>query len=176
MRSQNKSRLVGFTTMALMVSMATVLSYFERFIPVLNVPGVKLGLANVITMLALVFFSWKEALFILVARVLLTSFFAGSAVSLLYSMSGGLVSLFGMALALRFHPKFYSVIGVSLIGAFLHNSAQAVVLALILGSTRVALGYYPILVGAALLTGAITGYIARLFLRQIQSTPIAPKN
>ena len=172
MQSRNKSKLLRLTTMALLVSMAAVLSYFERFIPVITVPGVKLGLANIFTLMALVLLSWKEALLILVARVLLVSFFVGSPISLLYSISGGLMSLVAMFLVLKLVPKMLSYIGVSLVGAFFHNTAQCIVLGLILNSWQVALGYYPILILAALLTGSLTGYIASHFLKHIQSMPL----
>lgn len=172
MQSQNRSKLFRLTTMALLVSMAAVISYFERFIPVIHVPGVKLGLANIITLLALVLFSWKEALLILFSRILLVSFFVGSPISLLYSISGGTMSLLAMYLSLHLMPKYISILGVSLLGAFIHNTAQCLVLSFIIGSWQIALGYYPILVLAALLTGSLTGYIARYFLKHVQSMPI----
>ncbi|HZK09537.1 MAG TPA: Gx transporter family protein [Clostridia bacterium] len=174
MPSHNKSKLIRLTTMALLVSMAAVLSYFERFIPVITVPGVKLGLASIFTLAALVLLSWKEALLILIARIFLVSFFAGSPLSLFYSLSGGLLSLFAMYLALKLVPKHISIIGVSLLGAFFHNTGQCIVLAFIIGSWEVALGYYPILVLAALLTGGLTGYISSYFLQHIQSMPLGP--
>lgn len=172
MQSRNKTKMIRLTTMALLVSMAAVLSYFERFIPVITVPGVKLGLANIFTLMALVLLSWREALLILVSRVLLVSFFAGSPISLLYSMSGGVTSLLAMYLAMKLVPRFFSYLGVSLIGAFFHNTAQTIVLGFIIGSWQVALGYYPILVLAALITGSLTGYIATHFLKHIQSMPL----
>ena len=174
MPSQNKSKLIRLTTMALLVSMSAVLSYYERFIPVINVPGVKLGLANIFTLTALVLLSWKEALLILLARVFLVSFFAGSPIGLLYGMSGGLMSLFAMYLALKFFPRYISIIGVSLVGAFFHNTGQCMVLGLLLGSWQIALGYYPILVLAALATGSLIGYITSYFLKHIQSIPLGP--
>lgn len=158
MPSVNKTK--RFTQMALMVSMAMVLSYFERFLPILPAfPGVKLGLANVITLIALLMYSWKEALIILIARVTLLSFFAGTGLSFLYSFSGGLLSLIGMKLALSYLQNIFSLLGVSVLGAFLHNTAQMLVLAAILGSMTISLGYYPILILAAVGTGALIGYI-----------------
>jgi heptaprenyl diphosphate synthase len=159
MSSVNKTR--RFTQLALFVSMAMVLSYMERFIPILpSFPGVKLGLANIITLMVLLMYSWKEALIVLVARVTLLSFFTGSGVSFLYSMSGGLLSLLGMKLALRYTSRVFSLMGVSVIGAFLHNTAQMLVLAAILGSFTVAVYYYPVLILAAVATGSLTGFIA----------------
>ncbi|NLY37117.1 MAG: Gx transporter family protein [Tissierellia bacterium] len=87
-------------------------------------------------------------------------------------MGGGLISLFAMYLAFEFVPKYISVIGFSLLGAFFHNTGQSVVLGPLLGSWEVALSYYPILVLAALATGSLTGYIASYFLKHIQSIPL----
>lgn len=168
MPSVNSSKALRLSLMALIMSMAAVISYFERFIPLINIPGLKLGLASVFTLLALVFFSWREALTILIGRIILVSFFAGSPISLIYSLAGGSLSLVAMALALRVDSRHLSIIGVSLLGAFFHNTGQALVLGLLIGSFKIALGYYPILVFAALLTGSLTGYIASYFLAHVQ--------
>lgn len=175
MRLASRDHLMKFTVMAMLVSMAAVISYFERFIPVLNIPGVKLGLANVVTLMALLLFSWKEAFLIAFARVLLVSFFGGGPVSLLYSATGALFSLIAMRLALFLKDRLISVVGVSIIGAVVHNTAQCMVLAIILKSFDVAWGYYPILIYTAVVTGFITGYICLHFSKAISYTPIVKK-
>ncbi|NMB04361.1 MAG: Gx transporter family protein [Tissierellia bacterium] len=171
----NKIKMLQFTTMALMITIAMVLSYFERFIPLINVPGVKLGLANIVTLLALYLFDFKQTLIIVVLRVLLVSMFTGSPISLIYSMSGGLVSLIGMKLLLLTSTKVFSLIGISIIGAFLHNTAQAIVLGLLINSFSIARVYYPILIVAAVVTGFLTGLIGRQFMKQIEYTPLKGK-
>lgn len=175
MRLASRDRLMKFTLMAMLVSMAAVISYFERFIPVLNVPGVKLGLANVVTLMALLLFSWKEALLIAFARVILVSFFGGGPISLLYSASGAFFSLIAMKLALYLKDKLISVVGVSIIGAFIHNTAQCTVLAIIVKDFDIAWGYYPILIYSGVITGFITGYICLHFSKAISYTPIIKK-
>ncbi len=166
MSSVNKTR--RFTQLALFVSMAMVLSYVERFLPILPAfPGVKLGLANIITLMVLLMYSWKEALVVLVARVTLLSFFAGSGVGFLYSISGGLLSLLGMKFALTYLNRTFSLMGISVIGAFLHNTAQMLVLAGILRSFTVAVYYYPVLILAAVATGSLTGFIALNLYRHL---------
>ena len=171
----NKAKLLQFTTMALMITIAMVLSYFERFIPLINVPGVKLGLANIVTLLALYLFNFKQVFIIVVLRVLLVSLFAGSPISLIYSLSGGLVSLVGMKLLLISATRIFSLVGISIIGAFLHNTAQAFVLALLLNSFSIARAYYPILIVAAVVTGTLTGIVGRQFMKQIEFTPLKGK-
>ena len=172
MVSVNKPRLLQFTTMALMITIAMVLSYFERFIPIIQVPGVKLGLANIVTLLALYLFDFKQTFIIVILRVLLVSFFTGSPISLLYSLSGGVISLIGMKLLLMSATRIISLVGISVIGAFLHNTAQMLVLALIQNSWTSARNYYPILIVAAVITGFLTGIIGRQFMKQIEFTPL----
>lgn len=172
MDSVNKPRLLQFTTMALMITIAMVLSYFERFIPIISVPGVKLGLANIVTLIALYLFDFKQTFIIVILRVLLVSFFTGSPISLLYSLSGGVISLLGMKLLLMTSTKVLSLVGISVVGAFLHNTAQMLVLAFILNSWSIARNYYPILIVAAVVTGFLTGLIGRQFMKQIEYTPL----
>ncbi len=149
-----------FTRLSLFVTMALVLSYMERFLPILPAfPGIKLGLANIITFIVLIMYSWKDAFFVLIARVTLLSFFSAGGISFLYSMSGGLMSLMAMTFAHKYLGNTFSLIGISVIGAFMHNTAQMLVLAAVLRSFFIPLSYYPILVFSAVLTGILTGFV-----------------
>lgn len=172
MASVNKTGMLKFTTMALMITIAMVLSYFERFIPIISVPGVKLGLANIVTLIALILFPFRDAFIIVLLRVVLVGFFAGSPISFLYSFTGGMISLIGMKLVLEYLRRWLSIIGISVIGAFLHNTGQALVLAAILKNFSIARSYYPILVLAAAVTGTLTGIIGYQFMKHIEFTPL----
>ena len=98
---QLRSRTQKLVFLSLLTSMAIVLSYFERFFPLpWNVPGMKLGLANVITVSALYFFRKKEVLALVLIRVFLTALLVGSLMSMMYSLAGGLLSFLGMAILL----------------------------------------------------------------------------
>lgn len=144
--------------MALLLAMALVLGYVERFIPVpFAFPGVKLGLANVITLMALYIFGFADALILVFMRVTMNAVFAGSMMSLWYSLTGGLLSLLVMAFALRFMSRIISTVGISILGALAHNIGQLSVVAVITSSLRVAITYFPILAVSAVLTGILIG-------------------
>ena len=159
--------------MALFVSIALVLSYFERAIPLTYImPGLKLGLANIITLMGLILFGWVDVLVIVIVRVLMTSMFTGSVMSFFYSMAGGLLSLISMKLLLKFGGKHFSLVGVSVLGASAHNTGQMLVLSLVTGSLRIGLQWLPYLLVAGVITGTCLGFIVLNFYRHWQN--IAP--
>ena len=144
--------------LALLSAAALCLSYVESLFPLpLPIPGAKLGLGNVMVLLALLLFGFKEASGVLVVKVALSSLLFGSPVSGLYGLCGGILALCGMAFAGRF--KSVSVIGRSMLGAVLHNLGQ-VLLAVILTGTPKLLIYFTFLCFLALVTGALSGVLA----------------
>ena len=149
----------------MLTALALALSWLENlFPPPLPLPGIKLGLANLVTLFALCTLGGGRALAILLARVLLGSMFAGNVSALLYSLLGGLAALGTMALLAR--SKRLSVYGVSLGGAAAHNCGQAAAAVLTLG-TAAPLAYLPALLLSSLATGALTGFIAALLFRAL---------
>ena len=142
-----------FTVIALALFVA------ESAIPVpIPIPGVKLGLANIVTLLILLFFTLPEALLVLTARILLSVFFSGQALSLLYSFAGGMLALFVMALLNRFlSGRFLFITGI--FGALAHNTGQLGAACLILGSPGV-FAYMPFLMFSGSITGFFTGLSA----------------
>lgn len=160
----HNSRLRKRMAMALLVAIALVLSYFERFIPLTFImPGLKLGLANIVTLAGLLMFGWIEVLAIVLVRVTMMAFFTGSMISFFYSLVGGLFSLAVMGLVLKSRIRVFSLAGVSMLGAAAHNTGQVLVLAAVTGSFRVALWWLPFLWLAGLATGFFTGLIALNF-------------
>lgn len=148
------------TLCAVLVAMAMALSYMERFIPLnlaVPLPGVKLGLANVVTLLALYFLDIPAAATVLILRCVLNTPFSGSVTALVFSLTGGLLALGVMALGRRI--PFISVYGVSILGAAAHNIGQILAASLIFGSAYV-IAYLPFLLLVALVTGFITGSVA----------------
>ena len=111
-------------TLALFTAMALTIFVIEAQIPVpVPIPGVKLGLANVITLVVLLRYRARDAVAVLLLRILLGSIFTGALVGMIYSLCGGLLCFAGMALLCRFlHRKHIWFI--SLIGAILHNIGQ----------------------------------------------------
>lgn len=147
------------TLCAVLSAVALTIFVLEAQIP-LPVSGIKLGLSNIVTVFALSALGWKEALAILLVRVLLGSLAVGQVMALLYSLAGGLLSFVCMALVLRLlKPEQLWVCGV--IGGITHNIAQMAV-AVAVTRTPALLAYLPLLLLGGTLTGAFTGLCAQL--------------
>ena len=150
---------------AVLTALALGLSTLENLFPVsllVPLPGIKLGLANIVTVFALYRLGAPFALAILVARCLLGAMFAGNVSALLFSLMGGVLAMLVMILLRR--AKRLSVYGVSIAGAAAHNIGQICAAMLVLGGTAV-LGYLPALLGVSLVTGALTGFVTSLLFR-----------
>ena len=157
---------------AVLTALALGLSTLENLFPVtliVPLPGVKLGLANIVTVFALYELGAVPALTILTARCLLGGVFAGNLSALLFSLLGGFTAMLVM-IALK-HCKGLSIYGVSIGGAAAHNCGQIAAACLTLGSTA-PLYYLPILLGASLITGAVTGVAAACLFRALVHTNI----
>lgn len=151
---------------AMLTALALALSYVESFFPpLLPLPGVKLGLANIVTLFALDALGAADALCVLLARCLLGALFAGNASALLFSLLGGL-SAFAVMAALRATHRV-SVFGVSIGGAAAHNSGQVAAAMLVLGNAA-PLNYLPFLLLVSLLSGTFTGFAASLLSSALQ--------
>ena len=157
---------------AVLTALALGLSTLENLFPVtliVPLPGVKLGLANIVTVFALYELGAVPALTILTARCLLGGLFAGNLSALLFSLLGGFTAMLVM-IALHALPRL-SVYGVSVGGAAAHNCGQIAAACLTLGSMA-PLYYLPILLGASLITGAVTGVAAACLFRALAHTNI----
>ena len=150
---------------AVLTALALGLSTLENLFPVslvVPLPGVKLGLANIVTVFALYELGAVPALVILFARCGLGSLFAGNVSALLFSMLGGLCAMLVM-IGLK-HCRKLSIYGVSIGGAAAHNIGQMAAAIITLGNTMV-LGYLPLLLAVSLITGTLTGFVAALLFR-----------
>ena len=160
------------TLCALLTAMALALSYLENLFPLslaIPVPGVKLGLANIVTLFALYALGPGEALLILLARCLLGALFAGNMNALIYSLLGGLSAMGTMILLSR--RRGLSVYGVSVGGAAAHNCGQIAAALLTLGSAA-PLYYLPILLAVSLLTGGLTGLASACLFQGLRHTDL----
>lgn len=173
MQSPNNS-VREMVVLSLLIAIALVLSYFERFIPMnIGVPGVKLGLANVVTLLCLYLYKPSRIYLLILVRVLLASVFLGSMMSFWYSLTGGLLSGSAMMLTAWLLKDSVSLIGISAIGAIFHNVGQLIVVTMVTGSFYVALGYLPMLLVAGIITGifiGIVGKVTKPYLVQVIKT------
>lgn len=160
------------TLCAVLTALALALSYVENFLPLslaVPLPGVKLGLANIVTVFALYALGVEQAFLILIARCTLGALFAGNLNALLFSLLGGLSAMAVMALLSR--SRRLSIYGVSIGGAAAHNCGQVAAAMLTLGNTA-PLYYLPLLLGVSLFTGALTGFAAGLLFRALEYTSL----
>ncbi|MBQ6839140.1 MAG: Gx transporter family protein [Oscillospiraceae bacterium] len=139
------------------IALALALSYMERIIPVqlvIPLPGIKLGIANIVTLVALYLLDSKAAFLILVPRCVLGAVFGGGITGLLFSLAGGVPALLVMALAKK--SARLSIYGVSILGAAVHNVGQILAAMVLMNSVYIG-AYLPWLLLAAIATGACTG-------------------
>ena len=150
----------------ILVALAMIFSYIETFIPFnFGVPGIKLGLANLVVLLGLTFLPAVDVLLISVVRIVLSSLLFGNVMSLWYSLAGGLLSFLCMWLLTR--REGYSIIGMSMAGGVMHNVGQIITAAIIVKTLQLT-WYLPVLLVAGLVTGAIIGTVARLLMPRVQ--------
>ena len=153
---------------AVLISLALALSYTERFIPLqmlIPLPGVKLGLANIVTLIALYLLGPEAAFAILIPRCILGAVFGGGITGLLFSLTGGLLAMSVMALCRRM-PTL-SVYGVSILGAAAHNIGQILAAMVLMRSVYVG-AYLPWLLLVSLFTGFATGAAGAGVLRVLK--------
>lgn len=152
----------------MMIALAFVLSYIESLIPFsFGIPGIKLGLSNLVVMVSLYQFSTKTAFGISVVRILLAGLTFGSLYSMLYSLAGGLFSFVIMALLKK--TKRFSVYGVSMAGGICHNIGQIAVASLIL-QTGLLVYYLPFLLVSGILAGMAIGFVSGLMIQRVGKT------
>ena len=158
--------------MSLLVAQALVLFLFERMIPVPFItPGAKLGLANLVIVIAIYTLdSYKEAFIVLFLRILLSFMFGGSISSLLFSLSGAIFSFMIMIIIKTIGKDKVSIIGVSAAGGVFHNIGQLLIAACIVKNIGVML-YLPVLSIAGIGTGIFIGVTANYMISHIKRLP-----
>lgn len=149
---------------SMLLAAAIVLNYLESFIPMF-VPGVRLGLANVIILIMLYEFKWHEALAVDALRILIVSLIRGSFLTPTFYMSlaGGILSYLVMLLFSKL--KFFSPIGVSVLGAMAHAVGQIIACIIIISLDSV-IYYLPFIAILSVVTGILSGVIVRLYLKR----------
>ena len=151
--------------LALSASLAMILSFVESQIPAMvAIPGVKVGLANIVVVFALYKLGWKEAVVISLTRVFLVGLLFGNGISILYSITGATVSFAAMVLLKQ--AKVFSTMAVSVAGGVLHNLGQIAMACVIMG-TDVLRYYAPFLILSGTLAGIAIGVLAAIMIRRI---------
>ena len=157
--------LQRITRIALLTALSLILFILEGFLPLpLPVPGAKLGLAAIVTLIALYLLPTRDAALMLTLRIILASAFGGGLAPMIYSLAGGAASFAAMVLMKRYTQL--SIVGISAAGGFLHNMAQLLVAAAVLETTALFV-YAPVLGIVGILTGILIGITARVILQKI---------
>ncbi len=161
----NRSHAYKISLSAVLIAAALALSFFESLIlPVFPIPGIKLGLANVVTLFALYFLNTGAAAIILIARCFLASFYSGGITAFIFSISGGFLALLFMTLAKS--SEKLSIFGVSVAGAASHSIGQLTAASVIF-STAAVFSYLPPMLLISILTGLLTALVSKVILSRM---------
>ncbi|MDO4377770.1 MAG: Gx transporter family protein [Erysipelotrichia bacterium] len=156
----------NFATLSLLIALAMILSFVESQIPsFFPIPGIKMGLANIAVVFALYKLSIKDAIIVSVTRVIIVSFLFGTSVTLIYSISGAVLSMIVMALMQK--SERFSLVSVSIAGGVTHNIAQVIVACILLKSAVIRY-YLPFLIISGMLTGVVIGLISAKLIERIK--------
>lgn len=156
--------------LSLLVSIGLALSIIESMMPVPFVaPGAKLGLSNMVILITLVLFGFKEALTVGILKSIIFTLAVGSVSSLFYSLSGSLLSCLTMYVIYKNFSKVFSLIGVSIFGAIAHNFAQVSVASIMMNNIRI-FSYLPILLLTSLFTGYFVGLTSIFITKNLKKT------
>ncbi len=153
----------------LFISLSLVVSYIEVMLPIpLGIPGVKIGLANAVIMVLLFFSTWQRALGISVLRIVLAGFLFGNPMTIVYSLAGGVLSLFVMVILKKMEE--FSAVGISVGGGVAHNLGQLTVAVLLMENAKIYY-YAPVLLItgtiAGIAIGALTGVLIKKMPKQL---------
>ena len=166
MAEMNKTKRLAF--MALLTAMALTIFVLEAQIPApIPVPGVKLGLSNVITLTAMLLLGRREAVIVLLLRIIMGAMFTGSPSALIYSISGGVLAYAVMCLLIKAFPEKLVWV-VSALAAVAHNVGQITAAAFVVKTPALFTYYLPILAAAGIVTGVFTGIVATYLVRALR--------
>lgn len=162
--NKNSSHLRRLCRMGMFIALALILSYLESLLPIQPaIPGVKLGLANLATMVALYSMDAGAAFAISVCRVVLASILFGNLTMMLYSLSGAVFSLVIMIFLRRF--ACFSPVGVCIAGGSMHNIGQLLVAGLVV-ETKAIWYYFPLLCVAGVISGLLIGILSGIVIQR----------
>ena len=161
----NNTKAKNAALFGVMVALAFTFSYLESLIPFhFGIPGVKLGLANLVVVVALYVMKPQQAFAISLIRIFLASITFGNVYTLAYSLCGGLLSF---AVMLAFRKSKLSIIGVSMLGGICHNIGQIIMAAIVMQTARIVY-YLPVLLAAGLATGLLLGIVSKIVVNRFE--------
>jgi len=157
-------------TIGMLIALAMIFSYIEVLIPInFGIPGVKLGLANLVVVISLYCLPLPWTWFISLIRIFLMGILFGNGASLLYSMAGGILSLFVMSIFKQI--KGFSIMGVSVGGGVSHNVGQILMAVILLGNASISY-YLPVLLVSGVITGICIGQLSVHILKLIKKADV----
>ena len=159
-----KAKRVAFLSMS--IALAMILSFVESLIPALvAIPGIKIGLPNLIIVFILYRVGWKETVIVSIIRILLVAMLFGNVQTMTFSIAGAVLSLLGMILLQK--TNWFSTIAVSITGGILHNIGQ--IIAAVLWTQTAEIAYYlPVLLVSGTVAGTVIGLLAGLLVKRLE--------
>lgn len=166
MRDKKGNRARNTALYGMLIALAFIFSYVEAMIPVpIPVPGIKLGLANLVNVVGLYTVGIVGTIVVGLIRIVLVGFTFGNTFSMLYGLAGGTVSMAVMAAAKR--SSCFGTVGVSVLGGVFHNIGQLTVAAYVTQTAGV-FSYFPVLAAAGVVTGGLIGLLGGLVVERIK--------
>ena len=158
-------RVQKMALLGVLTAGAIVIAILESFIPSIGIPGVKLGLANIVILVILYELGIVEAIIVNLLRVIVVGLVRGTFLGMgfLMSLTGAVLSL-GIMILFYLLIKKFSIIGVSVIGSIFHVTGQILIAMLYLGTAYIVL-YLPVIAISAIITGVFVGILAQLIIR-----------
>lgn len=154
-------------TLGFLLALSMILSYIESVLPLsIGIPGIKLGLPNLIVVILLYLYGEKEALAVNILRIVLSGFMFGNLFAILYALAGALFSFSVMFIMKKINV--FSIAGVSIGGGVFHNIGQLIV-AMFVVETYAPIFYLPVLLAAGVATGFIIGLVSMRLMPYIQN-------
>lgn len=151
--------------LSMLISLSVVISIIESYIPIFNniVPGLRLGLSNIVILFVLYKYNFKDSLYVSIVRVILVGLLRTGllSISFFFSLFGAILSIIAMYIAKKL--KLLSTVGVSIIGSLFHSIGQILIAIFILNNTKI-IYYLPYLLVFSIPTGIITGLITKKIL------------
>jgi len=152
--------------------MATVLNIIERAVVIPGAsPGVKLGLANIMTLLSIMMLGGRDAVIIVAVRCFLGTLVGGNAISFLFSITGGMLSVLVMIIMWKYLNKHVSIVNISMVGAVFHNIGQLFVAGLVVRDFSVYV-ILPVLMISAIITGYFIGVLTKQLYKSLENRTI----
>lgn len=154
------------TFLSIAVALAMILSFVESQIPpFVAIPGVKVGLSNIVTVFLIYTYGWREAGAVSLIRVVLSSLLFSSFVGLLYSLSGALLSFILMLIMKK--TGLFSVIGVSVVGGVSHNAGQIICACFVMENAAISY-YLPPLIISGVIAGVAVGILSGIITEKLK--------